>query len=392
MFLLLPIRTDSPIRRRPIVNYAFLLINIFLYVYIYYGVSEERTQILLDAWVLNGLQPRLYQFITYAFLHHDLAHLIGNMLFLYIFGNNLNDKLGHIPYFIFYMAAAIFTGAGYALISPASLLGASGAIAAVTTGFLVLFPRSNILVVIWIFYFIETFEFPSLFLIGFKMILMDNILLPAVTRSGSNVAYGAHLIGYLFGFVVPLFLLAVRALDRDQFDILALWSRVFRRRQFAQASARGPVFERGVATSRPLEATVLDHFKAAHEVPAPVAELKNAIGDSLGRFDLPTAAAQYRKLMAMDKTEILSCKQQLDVANQLMSEQDYPTAADAYEKYLRCYPDAPQIEQIQLLLGIIYGRYLSTADRARELLQKAKGQLTDRNQINLCDEELRRLG
>ena len=232
MFLLLPIKTDCPPKRRPLVNYALIALNVLIFLFMHYG-SPQFAQRMSHLYALDGMAPKLYQFITYAFLHAGWGHLIGNMLFLYIFGNSLNDKLGHIEYLLFYIAGAIVSGAGYTLFTHVPLVGASGAIAAVTTGFLVLFPRSNILVVIWIFYFIDTIEFSSLFLIGFKMILWDNIISPKFSGP-SNVAHGAHLIGYAFGFVIPLILLALHALDRDQFDILALASRVLRRRQFAK--------------------------------------------------------------------------------------------------------------------------------------------------------------
>jgi membrane associated rhomboid family serine protease len=371
MFLILPIRTDSPLKRRPIVNYALIAANVLIFV-----LTPEKLTL---PFRLSGSHPQLYQFVTYAFLHADWTHLIGNMLFLYIFGNSLNDKLGHIEYFFFYIAGAIFSGAGYTLISSADLLGASGAIAAVTTGFLVLFPRSNILVVIWLFYFIDTFEFSSLFLIGFKMILLDNVIMPALSRTESHVAYGAHLVGYLFGFIIPLFLLAVRALDRDQFDILALWSRILRRREFAKVAEGHPFHEAGVPA------------ELGTEMPAPIVEIRGSITEALGRFDLATAAERYRKLVEVDCDHVLARKEQLDIANQLMSQQDYKLAAEAYEKYLKHYPAAPQVEQVQLLLGIIYSRYLANPARAKDLLQQAKIRLRDLVQVNLCEEEIRRL-
>jgi membrane associated rhomboid family serine protease len=391
MFALLPIKTDCPPKRRPLVNYAIIGLNVLIFLAMHYG-SPEFADRMSQLYSLDGANPKLYQFITYAFLHAGWGHLIGNMLFLYIFGNSLNDKLGHIEYLLFYLAGAIVAGAGYSIFTHAPLVGASGAIAAVTTGFLVLFPRSNILVLIWIFYFIDTFEFSSLFLIGFKMILWDNIIGPKFDGP-SNVAHGAHLIGYAFGFVVPLILLAVRALDRDQFDIIALASRIFRRHQFATTVyTSGDPFSPKLQSSGPVgNSTATVEPEAAVLYPPKIVELRQNIADAIARFDLHTAAECYRALIAEDKDHILSRKAQLDVANQLMSEQDYPAASDAYEKYLRRYPNAEQTEQVLLLLGIISGRYLVNADRARELLHKAQPLLKDANQIALCEQEIRRL-
>ncbi|MFA5864414.1 MAG: rhomboid family intramembrane serine protease [Phycisphaerae bacterium] len=381
MFIFLPIKTDSPLRRTPVVNYAIIAANILIFIGTQYYWTEDQVR----PFLLDGAAPKLYQFVSYAFLHANWTHLIGNMLFLYIFGNSLNDKLGDLEYILFYIAAAIFAGAGYIITSSNPLLGASGAIASVTTCFLVLFPRSNILVFAWIFYFIDTFEFSSLFLIGFKMILFDNVIMPYLD-GGGNVAHGAHLIGYLFGFVVPLVLLAVRGLDRDQFDILALWSRVLRRRQFATVASQQNFF-----TGQVDAAGIDQSGDPAPNHTAPMAQLRNAIYDALSRYDLTTAVEKYRQLINLDPRQVLPRKEQLEIANQLMSLKDFPLAADAYEKYLKGYSDDTQIDQVRLLLGIIYGRYLVNTTRARELLDSAKVRLTDPNQVALCDEELRRL-
>jgi membrane associated rhomboid family serine protease len=397
MFVLLPIKTDCPPRRRPLVNYALILVNVAIFLLLDYGLPLSGHALLsmqLQAmFALDGANPKLYQFVTYAFLHAGWAHIIGNMLFLYIFGNSLNDKLGHVEYLLFYLGGAIISGAGYALVSSASLVGASGAIAAVTTGFLILFPRSKILVVIWVFYFIDTFEISSLILIGFKMILWDNVLGPMLGPQ-SNVAHGAHLVGYAFGLVVPLILLGARALDRDQFDILALWSRIFRRREFAKVMQQGGPAIGGIRASRPMKAEIRgkEEPEMTELFPPKIAELRLGISESLERPDLHSAANFYRALIAEDPNQVLHRKAQLDVGNQLMSEQDYTVAAEAYEKYLTRYPVGEQIEQVQLLLGIIYSRYLPKPDRAKELFTQAKVRLKDPNQVRLCEDELRRLG
>jgi membrane associated rhomboid family serine protease len=368
-----------------------IIANVAIFIGLNYFIPKHYQAMLENLFMLDGTNPKLYQFVSYAFLHAGWGHLVGNMLFLYIFGNSLNDKLGHLEYLLFYLAGAVVAGAGYACFTSANLVGASGAIAAVTTGFLVLFPRSNILVVIWIFYFIDTFEISSLFLIGFKMILWDNVISPRFGGE-TNVAHGAHLMGYAFGFVVPLILLAARALDRDQFDILALWSRMFRRLDFAgQASQNGAAFNGGIP--RPVSQDIHENNEpGVTELFSPkIAELRQKIADSLSRFDLTTAANYYRILIKEDPNHVLHKKAQLDVANQLMSEQDFAMAAEAYEKYLTRYSAGDQIEQVQLLLGIIYSRYLPQPDRAKELLEKAKARLKDSAQNRLCEEELARL-
>src|SRR3954466_13377056 len=133
--MLLPLRTDSPLRTTPYMNWALIVANVAMFV-----VQKARPEV-TDAFQLYAHAPSLVSFISYAFLHGGLLHLAGNMLFLYLFGNNVNDKMGHIGYLLFYLAGAVFAAIGYVLSAHGGgLLGASGAVWAVTGAYLVLFP------------------------------------------------------------------------------------------------------------------------------------------------------------------------------------------------------------------------------------------------------------
>ncbi len=348
-----------------------------------YVLTPKTARVVQDMFMLHCAAPKMYQFITYAFLHAGWAHLLGNMLFLYIFGNSINDKLGHLEYLLFYLSAAVVSGAGYALTSSANLLGASGAIAAVTTAFLVLFPRSHVLVVYW-FYIIGTFELPSLFLIAFKMILLDNVIVPALSSASSPIAHGAHLVGYLFGFMVPLGLLFARALERDQFDILALWSRAIRRKKYTNMT------KSTLKYGRPINADVKNPEEVKPRLESAV-RLSRQISEDISRYDLASAAEKYLEMIKIAPDEVLTRKHQLDIANQLTAENKHAEAAEAYEKYLDRYPSADQIEQVKLLLGVLYSRYLSNPEKAKELLTQAREKLRDTNQRTLCEQELSKL-
>ena len=106
---------------------------------------------------------------------------------------------------------------------------------------------------------------------------------------------------------------------------------------------------------------------------------------------MPSALEKYRALLKVNPDAILHRKVQLDIANQLMTEKDYEQAARAYEKYLKHYPTAEQIEQVQLLLGLIYARYIPNPERAKQLLSSAMEKLTDSNQKTLCQETLKQI-
>ena len=109
----------------------------------------------------------------------DVWHLVGNMLFLWVFGNGVNAKLGDLPYLFFYLAGGVFAGVVFGWLSADELLGASGSIAAVTTAYLVLYPRSRV-TVLFAFFFITFFEVPATIIIAVKIILWDNILAPQI--------------------------------------------------------------------------------------------------------------------------------------------------------------------------------------------------------------------
>lgn len=405
--MLLPIKTDCPPKKPPIVNYLLIFINVVIFIVLNYYLPKPTRLSLYNQFMLNCNDPRLYQFITYAFLHADWSHLLGNMLFLYIFGNSLNDKLGHIEYLLFYIISAIVSGGSYAIYSSASLLGASGAIAAITTAFLVFFPRSNVLIIYW-FYLIGTFEIPSIYLILFKMVLFDNIIIPLLSRSNEPIAYGAHLVGYGFGLVAPFLLLITNSIERDQFDSLALIDRFLRRRRFKKLTDKtGGVFYKDLIkeeTDNKAKTRVKKEpfgFKTVKvkdlasdkdtqsEVIA--AQLKKRITDALKIFDYKAAFEGYKELIRKYPDEVLSEKNQLDIANQLMAEADYPLAADAYERFIRNYPQSEYAEQAKLLLGTLYSRYLNNPKRAIELFQQIVNNLRDPQQKALCQSELKKL-
>ncbi len=247
MFLL-PIGNNAPMRERPTVNYVLIAINAvffaLFYVLAHMPGGQELAQI-RDGMILYPQSPYLFQFITYQFLHAGWAHIIGNMWFLYLFGNAVNSKMGNAPYLFFYLAGGVFAGIGFALTGTQNpVLGASGSIAAVTTAYLVLFPRTTVRLFYWFLVFMGDLEVGSMLLIVGKMIVWDNIITAdLLTSPGADraIAYEAHLSGYAFGFVATLLMMLVGALPRDTFDIVALWNRWKRRREFAGIYSDSPL-------------------------------------------------------------------------------------------------------------------------------------------------------
>ena len=377
--MLVPIRTDSPLRSTPYMNWSLIALNVL--VFALQAMSPEKSQ----RFLLNPRSPELIQYFSYQFMHGSFMHLAGNMLFLYIFGNNVNDKMGGLGYLAFYLAGGVAAGLGHVMTSPnAPVLGASGAVAAVTGAYLALFPRSNITLV-YFFIFIGQFELASMYFILFFFLAQDVVMYvyDLERGGGSHVAHAAHIAGTLFGFGVCLSLLAIKLLPRDQFDVVALIQRWNKRRQYRDMVAKGyDPFGYAPKDARP---------EPPDAATQRAMDLRAEISEAVAHHKLDRAAALFLELKRLDPQQVLSRGVQLDVGNQLAHEGRYADAADAYEQLLRFYPNAEQVEQVELMLGLIYARYLGRYTRAKEVLQKALTRLHGEREVGLARAELERI-
>jgi len=123
---MLPIRTSIKPQRTPYVNYALIAINTIIFLLQYHRdpfTGEVGFRPWVPHFMLNPVYPHLWQFLSYAFLHGGLMHIFGNMYFLYIFGNNVNGKLGNIGYLCLYFGGAVFAGIGHSLLHQNPVLG-----------------------------------------------------------------------------------------------------------------------------------------------------------------------------------------------------------------------------------------------------------------------------
>ncbi len=382
--MLIPIGTDVRTHRPPLGNWLLIGLNVLVFAYTDWlgGAAGQQVK---AVFALDAVRPALHQYITYQFLHGDLLHIAGNMLFLWIFGNAVCDRMGSVSYVLFYLAGGVFAGYAFTLTGDSPIVGASGAIAAVTTAFLTLYPRVHITLLIWAL-FIFTIQVPAMILIIFKIILWDNMLAPWLDHSlESNVAHSAHLGGYIFGFTIAIGLLAVRVLPRTQFDLLALWGRWRRRAGLEVGTARTstrmvgarPVRVEEVG-SRPLQSPAL----------SPVEQLRADIMDHLERRDAGLAVEFYRKLLKLDSQQVLSRTHQLEIANLLARMQHYQEAVDAYEAFLGAYPGAVDVPEVRLFMGLLYNRYLNKPERAALQLRRAVAGLKAEDQRRLAEQEL----
>jgi membrane associated rhomboid family serine protease len=220
---LIPYKDDNPTRTFPFFTIGIIALNVLVYLAV--GLNPSVAQRVVYSYgaipaallSLQSSQPvnPMVTVFTSMFLHGGLFHIGGNMLYLWIFGNNIEDRLGHVKFLLFYFAGGVFAAYGNALSDPHStipMIGASGAIAAVLGAYLLLYPRASVYTVLFLGFFIQIVKLPALIVIGFWAIIqvVNGIVSKSMAGQG-GVAWFAHLGGFLFGLaVVRIFILKGR--------------------------------------------------------------------------------------------------------------------------------------------------------------------------------------
>ena len=209
---MLPLRDNVPTRSRPLVTYALILANVLVWVlYQLPDLQGSVDELAYQPCELEGScaqvgQGWLVTAFTSMFMHGGWAHLLGNMLFLWIFGNNVEDALGRLRYLLFYVvgglaatAAQTFVTLAYASDADAAIpnVGASGAVSAVLGAYLVLLPRAKVLTII--FFVIREVPAVLFLLVWFGFQLLDGSASIAHPEGGGGVAFFAHIGGFAFG-------------------------------------------------------------------------------------------------------------------------------------------------------------------------------------------------
>jgi len=209
---LFPIKDENPPSKFPILNMIFIVVNVavFFSLYLFSGDYDEiiRNYGLIPNDFVSGNFERFYTLFTSMFLHGNYFHLFGNMIYLYIFGDNVEDALGSGRYLIFYLLCGIVASITHilSLTNPNEYLmptiGASGAISGVLGAYFLLYPRARVITLVfygWVF----LTAIPAIFFLGFWFLLQ---WLYAVYDVGGGVAYWAHIGGFIAGLALaPIF-------------------------------------------------------------------------------------------------------------------------------------------------------------------------------------------
>jgi membrane associated rhomboid family serine protease len=195
-----PLRDIIPSRTTPVVTVLIITANILAWVY-ELTLSEAALVNFVQVYgvVPSALVPSTL--VTSMFLHGSWFHIIGNMWFLWIFGDNVEDRLGHARYLVFYLLCGIGASAAHVLMqpdSPVPAIGASGAIAGVLGAYFVLYPRSRVLTLLPVILYVEILELPAIVLLGVWFLIQ---LLSASAGDSAGIAFAAHAAGFVLGAV-----------------------------------------------------------------------------------------------------------------------------------------------------------------------------------------------
>jgi hypothetical protein len=218
---MIPLKDTIPSRTFPFINYAIILLNFLFFLYqLSLGPHLEK---FLYAWGVVPAQffaplsighlhlsQRILPLFTSMFLHGGWLHFLGNMLYLYIFGDNVEDRLGHARYLLFYLLCGVLAAAVHLLTNTGSrvpTIGASGAIAGVMGAYFFLYPYARVVTLIIVIFFVDVVEIPAFFFLAFWFILQflnGTVSFGAQDALSGGVAWWAHIGGFMAGILLLL--------------------------------------------------------------------------------------------------------------------------------------------------------------------------------------------
>ncbi|MFN0012607.1 MAG: rhomboid family intramembrane serine protease [Phycisphaerales bacterium] len=365
--MLIPLSTDRPSARTAFTTP--LLVGVCVALWLALEVLNRFDPALAGrieaAAVLVPGQSPWYTYLTYAFLHAGFMHIAGNMLILWVFGPPVEDRLGRWWFLLFYLTGAAAAGGLHALFERAGVVGASGAIAAVTGAFLIMFPFTSVRC--WFILFFSVSIVPAWWFIGLAM-LWDLVL--QGMGHGGGVARLAHLGGYILGAGVAVSLLASGLLPREPFDLFSMARRAHRRRQFREGVAEVEREGRRKAAQRD------DGSDAV------VAAARGRVQQALAAREAQALAVAYAELLRVAKgaspsLSVLPARQQMEMASLLHAAGQHQAAADAYSWFAAAYPNESETAHVRVLGALVFLRYVGDRHSARAMLDGLNAPPTD---------------
>lgn len=209
-----PFRDDNPTVRQPVVTIGLIAINVMVYLFFLFQGEPAYRQAIINLGLIPVefthmrnlyLSPSIHPFFnlfTTMFTHADFLHLAGNMWFLWIFGDNVEDRMGRVKFLLFFLLSGLVATLVHVIFNLSSavpVVGASGAVSGVLGAYMVLFPQARVRTFIFIFIFIDIVMIPAVFFIGLWIAFQVINGLLSLGAGGGGVAWFAHIGGFLFG-------------------------------------------------------------------------------------------------------------------------------------------------------------------------------------------------
>lgn len=372
--MILPFATDRPLHRPTLTTYVLIAITTVVYI-IQELIPGEREGFsrAIQPFVL-GPGSGFWTYITYQFLHGDIWHFGGNMLILYVFGPNVEDRFGRIGFLLFYLVGGVIAGVVHMLVDNAPVIGASGSIAAVTGAYLILFPKTRIKAFLF-FFVIMPVMIPAPWIIGFS--IFKDVALRSL-GSDSGVATAAHLGGYAFGIGLSFGLLATGRLSREPYDLFTLIKQARRRRAYRELSSKHDFYEgRPVEKKKPAPKPVVEKGLAPDDAERDDRRmrLRANVARAVGNGDADAAERAFHALLEAHAQDSLPRSMQLSLGNLLFSSGKREPAAAAYDGFLRSNPTDPEAPRVRLMLALICARDMNDPTRAKSLLAMSENRL-----------------
>lgn len=384
--MLFPLSTDQPIRRAPVITYALIGLNIAafaLQTFLQHTNPDAFNRLMLGGHVWGGAF-HWHNLFTSAFLHIGFYHVAGNMLFLWAFGPNVEDRFGRLRFLLFYLAGAAVSGGLHAVTSNHPAVGASGAIASVTGAFLVMYPFVG--VKCFNLFYLALMWVPAWWMVGFAIIW--DIIMQSMGNA-DRVAHVAHLGGYAWGIGLCVSLIGLKLMERRPYDLFTWGRQVHRRRQISTA-----VRESQRQQARRFEQIAKDPELARQT--EQLAAARAVVTAHLAKGEGADARRAYRALADrydhLPGATVLPRRQQFEIAAHFQQAGDAAGAAHAFARFLEGYPRDPESPQVRLLLGVIHARSLNDPLKAKALIREALSGGLDEPGRQLAQRELDALG
>ena len=373
--MLIPLGTDRLPPRRPTTTIILVVLNLLVFLGVALAVRAGSTthEEVIRWGAVSRIDFHPWSLVTSVFLHDPtgLGHVGFNMLFLWVFGQAVEARLGSLGFAAFYLVGGAAACLAHMVVTPAPAIGASGAVAAVSGAYLALFPRSTVRVLLF-FFLIGIYHVPAIWFICFYVAI--DLLSQASSFLGrsNDVANAAHLGGYAFGFSTAIALLAIGILPRTDLDMLYLFKQRQRRKEMrAVAKEFGSPFDH----AGPNDSTPRRVAEGTAEASDPHAETRSEIVRLLRAEDDAGALDRYR---SAPEAVTLNDADQAELGNRALAAGDASLAARAYEALLKKRGERPTgpggpSDDFRLLLASILVRRLKRPTEAIPHLEALAG-------------------